>query len=391
MKLDRMLGILTVLLQNDRVTAPYLAEKFEVNRRTINRDIDSLCQAGIPIVTHQGTGGGISIAEGFKLDKSVLTADELSGIIAALKGVGSVSEQSGIERTLNKLGAKSDAVVSMSEPVIIDLASYYKGDLTPKIESIKRAILDRRIIKFDYYYDKGESHRRIEPYFVIFQWTAWYVFGFCLERQDWRLFKLLRLWNLSVSDEHFAQREIPPEKRDFNAGYTEDIKLVAIFDPSAKYQLIETYGLDCFHETSEGLYCEHCAVKVKVEPAARVLYDEMKKAGFEEVINYIPGGDGFWSFLKGMVEDGVCISCKEGSGNPGCAVRLCAKDKGVEMCAFCGDYPCEKFTAFLNASVGYSVLEQDNAVLRDKGWDAWLELQAKRRATGYIYSEEKQG
>jgi len=69
-----------------------LAEKFEVNRRTINRDIDSLCQAGIPVVTHQGTGGGISIAEGFKLDKSVLTADELSGIIAALKGIGSVSE-----------------------------------------------------------------------------------------------------------------------------------------------------------------------------------------------------------------------------------------------------------------------------------------------------------
>ena len=61
MKLDRLMGILTVLLQNDRVTAPYLAEKFEVNRRTIGRDIDALCQAGIPIVTHQGSGGGISI------------------------------------------------------------------------------------------------------------------------------------------------------------------------------------------------------------------------------------------------------------------------------------------------------------------------------------------
>ena len=83
MKLDRMLGILNILLQKDRVTAPELAEKFEVNRRTIGRDIDSLCKAGIPVVTHQGTGGGISIAEGFKLDKSILTTDELSGIIAA--------------------------------------------------------------------------------------------------------------------------------------------------------------------------------------------------------------------------------------------------------------------------------------------------------------------
>jgi len=256
MKLDRLLGILTVLLQNSRVTAPYLADKFEVNRRTISRDIDSLCQAGIPIVTQQGSGGGISIADGFKLDKSVLTTDELSGIIAALKGIGSVSEQSDIERTLNKLGATSDAVVSMCEPVIIDLASYYKGDLTPKIESIKRAILDRQFIEFDYYYKKGESRRRIEPYFVIFQWTAWYVFGFCVEKQDWRLFKLLRLWNLSVCNEHFPLREVPPEKRNFDARLTDNIKLVAIFDPSVKYQLIEAYGLDCFYETDEGLIFE---------------------------------------------------------------------------------------------------------------------------------------
>lgn len=155
MKLDRLLGILTVLLQNDRVTAPELAEKFEVNRRTIGRDIDTLCQAGIPIVTQQGSGGGISIAEGFRLDKSILTTDELSGIIAALKGIGSVSEQSNVERTLDKLHANTDVVVSLKEPVIIDLASHYRGQLTGKIELIKRAILETRLVEFDYYYEKG--------------------------------------------------------------------------------------------------------------------------------------------------------------------------------------------------------------------------------------------
>ncbi|MCL2409024.1 MAG: YafY family transcriptional regulator [Oscillospiraceae bacterium] len=256
MKLDRLMGILTVLLQNDRVTAPYLAEKFEVNRRTIGRDIDALCQAGIPIVTHQGTGGGISIAEGFKLDKSILTAGELSGIIAALKGIGSVSEQSRIERTLDKLGANSDAVVSLLEPVVIDLASHYKGHLTEKIETIKGAILECRFVEFDYFYEKGENHRHIEPYIVVFQWTSWYVFGFCIERQDWRMFKLNRLWNLSSCDEQYVPRDIPPEKRDFNSHLTDDIRLAALFDKSEKYQLIETYGLDCYCETAEGLYFE---------------------------------------------------------------------------------------------------------------------------------------
>jgi len=258
MKLDRLLGILTVLLQKDRVTAPELAEKFEVSRRTITRDIDALCMAGIPVVAYQGIGGGFSIADGFKLDKSVLTADELSGIIAALKGIGSVSEQSSIERTLDKLRANTDAIVSLREPVIIDLASHYRGQLTEKIEAIKHAVLDGQMIEFDYFYDKGESHRRIEPYFVIFQWTAWYVFGFCLERQDFRLFKLQRLWNLRICDERFAPREIPPEKREFNRSFASDKenKLVALFDPSEKYQLIEAYGLDCYEETDEGLRFE---------------------------------------------------------------------------------------------------------------------------------------
>ena len=256
MKLDRLLGILTALLQNDRVTAPGLAEKFEVSRRTIGRDIDTLCRAGIPIVTQQGAGGGISIAAGFRLDKSVLTMDELSGIIAALKGIGSVSERSNIERTLDKLHANSGAVLSLREPVIIDLASHYKGQLTGKIELIKRAVSASRLIEFDYYYEKGESHRRIEPYFVIFQWTAWYVFGFCLERQDWRLFKLLRLWNLTLREESYAPREIPPDRRDFNARFTDDLKLVALFDKSERHKLIESYGLHCYTETDEGLRLE---------------------------------------------------------------------------------------------------------------------------------------
>jgi len=256
MKLDRLLGILTVLLQKDRVTAPELAEKFEVSRRTIGRDIDALCMAGIPVVSHQGSGGGISIADGFKLDKSVLTTEELSGMIAALKGIGSISAMSHIERVLDKLNANSDAVVSMREPIIIDLASHYKGQLTEKIEQIKQAVLQERLIEFDYFYDKGDSHRRIEPYFVIFQWTAWYVFGFCMERQDFRLFKLTRLWNLQLCDEQYELREIPPEKRDFGQNFTDHIKFVALFDPSVKYQLIEHYGLNCYTETDEGLLFE---------------------------------------------------------------------------------------------------------------------------------------
>lgn len=252
MKLDRLIGILTILLQNDRVTAPWLADKFEVSRRTIGRDIDALCMAGIPIVTHQGGGGGISILDGYKLDKSVLTAEELTGIIAALKGIGTVSDSSQIERTLDKLSAGNDTVISLQAPIVIDLASHYKGTLTPKIAQIKQAVLAQKVIEFDYYYEKGITHRRIEPYFIIFQWSAWYVFGFCLLKQDWRLFKLARLWELKIDAESYSLRIIPEDRKDFNAQFPDDKKLLAVFEPSVRYQLMEEYGFECFTERPDG-------------------------------------------------------------------------------------------------------------------------------------------
>ena len=64
MKIDRLIGIITMLLREEKVTAPYLAEKFEISRRTINRDIEDICKAVIPIITEQGYNGGISIAHG---------------------------------------------------------------------------------------------------------------------------------------------------------------------------------------------------------------------------------------------------------------------------------------------------------------------------------------
>jgi len=135
-----------------------------------------------------------------------------------------------------------------------------------------------------------------------------------------------------------------------------------------------------------GLYCENCAVKVKVEPAAKVLYEEMKKLGFEEIMPFFPDGEKFWSFLKGMSTEGVCISCKAGSGNPACKVRLCAKEKNVEMCALCESYPCAYFTDFFE---GYPTLKHDNSVLREKGWDSWEKIQDERHAKGFGFAYDK--
>jgi hypothetical protein len=117
----------------------------------------------------------------------------------------------------------------------------------------------------------------------------------------------------------------------------------------------------------------------------------MRKAGFEATINFIPGGDGFWPFLKNMATDGLCISCKDGGGDPGCVIRLCAKEKGVDMCALCKEYPCGHFDASSQKYPALNSMLQDNALLREQGMDAWIKLQDERRANGYTYTDEQAG
>ncbi|MBQ3775122.1 MAG: HTH domain-containing protein [Ruminobacter sp.] len=70
MKIDRLIGILSILLQKEMITAPELAEHFEVSRRTIGRYIEAPCKVGIPIHTMQGAGGGISIMNGYRMDRT---------------------------------------------------------------------------------------------------------------------------------------------------------------------------------------------------------------------------------------------------------------------------------------------------------------------------------
>jgi predicted DNA-binding transcriptional regulator YafY len=251
-KINRLIGILTVLLQNDKVTAPFLAEKFEVSRRTINRDIEDICKAGIPIVTTQGYDGGISIAEGYKIDKTILTSEELQAIFIGLKSLDSISKISHTNCIADKFSNKKDSIFSLENNILVDLSSHYKSSLTQKIDLIRTAIKKQLLISFHYYYSKGEIERLIEPYLLVFRWSSWYLFGYCLEKNDFRLFKLNRLWDLCCTEEHFTKRDLPEEKLKFDEYFSGEIKLVAVFDENVKYRLIEEYGVDSFTYTDDG-------------------------------------------------------------------------------------------------------------------------------------------
>lgn len=253
MKIDRQLGILSILLQQDSVTAPYLAEVFEVSRRTINRDIEDLCRAGIPITTRQGVGGGISIMEGYKVDRTMLTQGEMQDILAGLRSLDSVNGTNRYGQLMEKLSIGSSDFMVGNQSVLIDLSAWYKDSLAPKIEMIRSAIAQHRRLEFYYYSPRQESKRCVEPYYLIFRWSSWYVWGWCKTREDFRLFKLNRMDKVMMREAFVPERDIPMPDLSNERIFPGGISVKALFDPDCKWRLVEEFGPDCFTVQEDGL------------------------------------------------------------------------------------------------------------------------------------------
>lgn len=251
MKIDRMIGILSILLQKEKVTAPYLAEKFEVSRRTINRDIEDLCKAGIPLVTAQGANGGISIMEGYKIDSTLLTSADMQAILAGLRSLDSVSGTNRYAQLMEKLSAGASALIPGGQHILIDLSSWSKSSLSPKIELLHGAIECGRCVHFHYFAPRGESVRLIEPYYLIFHWANWYVWGYCRDREDYRLFKLNRMTELKTG-EPFEMRTAPLPDLSTETVFPRAYQVKALISPEYQWRLVEEYGPDCFTVQPDG-------------------------------------------------------------------------------------------------------------------------------------------
>lgn len=252
MKIDRLIGILSILLQKERVTAPELAEYFEVSRRTIGRDIDALCKAGIPIRTMQGSGGGISIMDGYRMDRTILTSRDMQVILAGLRSLDSVSGSRYYGQLMEKIRAGSSEFITGRDSILIDLSSWYRDLLAPKIETIQDAIGDRHLVKFRYYAPSGETERTVEPYYLVFRWSSWYLWGWCLKRKDYRLFKLNRMDQICGIDKTFVCREASMPDLSNEKIFPGGIKVKALFEADQKWRLVEEFGTSCFTENDDG-------------------------------------------------------------------------------------------------------------------------------------------
>ncbi len=250
MAIDRLIGILAILLREEKATAAQLAERLEVNQRTIYRDMERLCRAGIPLRSDRGKNGGISIMEGYAMDRTLLTDADRGAILAGLRSLDSVSGTAYYKHLMEKLPQSREA--AEDDCVIIDLASWYGPVLAPALAELKDACARRRVLRFTYYSPKGDSVRVVEPVKLVFRWSSWYLYGWCREREGWRLFKLNRMLELEVLAETFESRSAPWPVTPVEQIYPGTLEAVVRFDPAARWRLIDEYGAESFTREADG-------------------------------------------------------------------------------------------------------------------------------------------
>jgi len=134
-----------------------------------------------------------------------------------------------------------------------------------------------------------------------------------------------------------------------------------------------------------GLYCGLCAQCCRIPQRAQSLQHAMRLEGYEYWGKEIPGFEQFWKFLSDLAESESRCSCRSGQCGPSfCEIRKCARARGVEVCVFCGEYPCQHIQGL---ATRYPTLLADGQRMKDTGIEAWINEQEERRRSGFVYAD----
>lgn len=255
MKLERLFGILLILLTKKRVSAKYLANYFEVSIRTIYRDLESMELAGIPIITYAGRDGGVELTDNFKIDKYLFNEEEKKLIIDSLNLRKSLCDDKNIDLLIKKIEKVCDKDKSDEISRTIDILKLsiirneMESDTKAKIKLLKKAIDDKNTVKFNYTSYYGESiSREVEPIFIRLNNGFWYLYAYCKLRQDFRVFKLTRIKELEATENEFTPRELEDNKSAYITDYNNCEIIVLQFKRSELGKLYDYFAEDEFLE-----------------------------------------------------------------------------------------------------------------------------------------------
>ncbi len=239
MQESRLFKIVYYLLDKGQATAPQLAEEFEVSVRTIYRDIDALSGAGIPIYAEAGRNGGIHLMNDFVLDQAVLSEEEKQEILTALQSINTTQNISS-SQTLQKLSAIFN--LSSENWLEVDFSRWgNKGADHEKFELLKSAVIHQKCVKITYASSYGEvSERIICPLKMSYKSMSWYLKAYCMQKQDYRIFKLTRMIDFQVLADGFSNYSFPEAEEESEQNYH---TVVLHFPRNMAYRVFDEFDI----------------------------------------------------------------------------------------------------------------------------------------------------
>lgn len=208
MKIERLIGIIFYLINRECVTTNELAQKFEVSRRTILRDIDTLTLAGIPIYSELGVNGGYIINKDFKVDEKIIDNNNKEYILLALNSLRTVYGNKKVIETYEKMKHLYNDVNINTLPDVDFSVVTESPQIMGCVDLINKATKEQRTIKFTYTNSAGNTKKVfLNPLHTYYRWYSWYVFGYDTSKNDYRMFKVVRMKNISLTKELFQSND----------------------------------------------------------------------------------------------------------------------------------------------------------------------------------------
>lgn len=247
MKIDRLLEIIIYLLNHDNVPASYLADRFHVSVRTIQRDIVNISAIGIPVYSSGGRYGGYSILPTYKMINTNIKNEEQQMIIKALESLAT----SYTNDTLNNLIEKYNAIVEKEggQKVFWDFTVSKENKMVQDMNAeLERAIEGKKFVSFSYRNAEGrKSEQFVEPLAIHYKWYAWYLFAYSEKNKEYRTFKVARMQNLHTEQRksyivHDDIRKLIKESED---AYYQTCIPIEVHFARDEVGLMEEYFPDC--------------------------------------------------------------------------------------------------------------------------------------------------
>lgn len=247
MQESRLFKIIYYLMENGKSTAPELAEKLEVSIRTIYRDIDIISSVGVPIYVTTGRNGGIQIDDSFILDRLILSDKEKEDIITALKSVSIVDDRN--SDTLSKLSAIFNT--KNEDWLEVDFSRWgNKAQDNTMFQKLKEAIISRKMLCIVYANTRGEVIERVIcPLKMVYKAKNWYIKSFCMNKSNFRIFKLTRIIQARDMEKNFDPMEFPQEKKEMKVNYE---NVILRFPQRMAYRIYDEFEVDEIHQDDNG-------------------------------------------------------------------------------------------------------------------------------------------